>query len=169
MAIAMSVSVTLSPLVVVIASIVPVRTVIVRWYQQRPPSLQTQRTCSTFNAGAVEGAIGIAPALVAANAASAAEESRTAIGLLIEALREWISLMERVCPCWAELQLNVRRTFTPSLNLTRDIFPNRRTVGMTQFVLPSTASRCRPRPCGVTQRRCRLGAHGANGTEFAAR
>src|SRR6516225_2143803 len=113
MAIAMSVSVTLSPLVVVIASIVPVRTVIVRWYQQRPHSLQTQRTCSTFNAGAVEGAIGIALAPVAASAASAAEESRTAIGLLIEALHEWISLMERVWPCRAELQLNVRREKTP--------------------------------------------------------
>src|SRR6516165_6228774 len=122
MAIAMSVSVTLSPLVVVIASIVPVRTVIVRWYQQRPHSLQTRRTCSTFNAGAVEGAIGMALAPVAASAASAAEESRTAIGLLIEALHEWNSLMERVLPCQAELQLNVRRTFTLSSNLTRDFF-----------------------------------------------
>src|SRR6516165_10961747 len=111
----------------------------------------------------------MALAPVAASAASAAEESRTAIGLLIEALHEWNSLMERVLPCQAELQLNVRRTFTPSLILTREIFPNRRTVGMTQFVLPSTASRCRPRPCGVTQRRCRLGAHGAKGKEFAAR
>jgi hypothetical protein len=75
--------------------------------------LQTQRTCSTFNAGAVEGAIGIALAPVAASAASATEESRTAIGLLIEALHEWISLMERVWPCRAELQLNVRREKTP--------------------------------------------------------
>ena len=71
------------------------------------------RTCWTFNAGAVEGAIGIALAPVAASAASAAEESRTAIGLLIEALHEWISLMERVWPCRAELQLNVRREKTP--------------------------------------------------------
>jgi hypothetical protein len=86
--------------------------------------LQTRRTCSTFNAGAVEGAIGMALAPVAASAASAAEESRTAIGLLIEALHEWNSLMERVLPCQAELQLNVRRTFTLSSNLTRDFFPN---------------------------------------------
>jgi hypothetical protein len=75
--------------------------------------LQTQRTCSTFNVGAVEGAIGMALAPAAASAASAAEESRTAIGLLIEALHEWISLMETVWPCRAELQLNVRRKKTP--------------------------------------------------------
>jgi len=75
--------------------------------------LQTQRTCSTFNAGAIEGAIGIALATVAATAASAAEESRTAIGLLIETLHEWISSMGRVWPCQAELQLNVRREKTP--------------------------------------------------------
>ncbi|OKO72016.1 hypothetical protein AC629_38725 [Bradyrhizobium sp. NAS80.1] len=47
--------------------------------------MQTQRTCSTFNVGAVEREIGMASALLAARAANAAEESRMAIGFPIEA------------------------------------------------------------------------------------
>jgi hypothetical protein len=76
-----------------------------------------------LNAGTVEGAIGIALAPVAAGAASAAEESRTAI-VAHRSLDEWISLMESVTAP-AELQLNVRREET-SRSWTRGMPPNSR-------------------------------------------